>query len=191
MKRGNSLKFIVIFFIGSVFISSCSAGRKVFLTSELKQKIEAADIPHQQIQFYNSEDIILVRKRKKEDVILEKGQVTFEKDNGLEEVIIPAMTPGVCKNFGPNFLVVAFESGDNKEIIFELNHRNGKSRRSDRFRLSPSKNHTDEQENKNRQLDYNGKDYFINTGISSHLLIVNTVLHERERDTNIAKGQKL
>jgi hypothetical protein len=70
------------------------------------------------IQFYLSDDIVLKRRRKEGNSVIEGGRIKVEKGQEIEEVIIPRGTPGVFL-FSPkeNRLAVSFESGSEKKYL--------------------------------------------------------------------------
>ena len=85
------MKYAVLLALSTLAITSCSTSR-IFLTVDTKQQIEKAKIALNQVQFFNSEEIVLIRQLSKEDIGVDKGRIKIENGKQIEEVIIGPAT---------------------------------------------------------------------------------------------------
>ena len=185
------MKRLILLSFYAAVLSSCSTSRRVFLTLETKQRMENANIPLNKVQFYNSEDIILLRQLASEDVVLNRGRIKIENGKEVEEIIIPAFTPGVCEMCEGKAFLISFEAGDGKEIPFVVEEPNGQAMKTSRFRMAATESQSTNGNSKVGKINYDGKIYTITTGIYSHLMIEKTMLKGENRSTSVAKGKKL
>lgn len=180
---------LLLLFTASV-LTSCSTSRMYF-TVETKLQVEKASIPLTQLQFYNSEEIVLVRQMSKEEFGVEKGRVKIENGKQVEEVIIPRNTPGICELHDEKTLKVSFDKGNDNAIAFLVERRNGVVTEGSHFKIGAKEWITTERGNKVGKLDYEGKVFTLVRGLNSQLLIDKSVLNKVDRDTKVAKGRKL
>ena len=98
---------------------SCSSSRKmskqnfVPFTKDLKAKLEKENIDLKQVQFYVDQKLILTRNLADQKVEVTSGVVKMENGKALNEVIVPAYTPGVCEGSDNDRLLISFEKGNN------------------------------------------------------------------------------
>ncbi|MGB0917320.1 MAG: hypothetical protein ACPGU4_07000 [Flavobacteriales bacterium] len=171
-------------------LSSCSINR-MLLTVDTKQQIEKAGVDIKQVQFYNSEEIILARQIKKEEINVAEGKVRIENGKHIEEIIIPANTPGVCELNNEKTLKVSFDAGDGKTIPFLVEKRGEVVSSGSYFKIGAKKWVRTSRGRKVGKLDYEGEIYNIVRGSDSKLMIDKSVLNRVKRDTHVAKGRKL
>jgi hypothetical protein len=111
--------FTVVFSVVSmVSLFSCSSSRKasdsfVPFTRDLRQKLEKDNIDLKQVQFYVDQKVILSRNLGDQKVEVSSGVVKLENGKFINEVIVPAFTPGVCESTDNDKLMVSFEKGNN------------------------------------------------------------------------------
>ncbi|MGB1319028.1 MAG: hypothetical protein ACPG5W_12500 [Flavobacteriales bacterium] len=163
----------------------------MFLTVDTKQQIEKAGVDIKQVQFYNSEEIILARQIKKEEINVAEGKVRIENGKHIEEIIIPANTPGVCELNNEKTLKVSFDAGDGKTIPFLVEKRGEIVSSGSYFKIGAKKWVRTSRGRKVGKLDYEGEIYNIVRGSDSKLMIDKSVLNRVKRDTHVAKGRKL
>ncbi|MGB0369534.1 MAG: hypothetical protein ACPGD8_09020 [Flavobacteriales bacterium] len=173
-----------------VILSSCSVNR-MLLTVDTKQQIEKAGVDLKQVQFYNSEEIILARQIKKEEINVAEGKVRIENGKHIEEIIIPANTPGICELNNEKTLKVSFDAGDGKTIPFLVEKRGEIVSSGSYFKIGAKKWVRTSRGRKVGKLDYEGEIYNIVRGSDSKLMIDKSVLNRVKRDTHVAKGRKL
>jgi hypothetical protein len=110
---------VILCFIGALFIlSSCSSSRKmsksyVPFTKDLKAKLEKENIDLKQVQFYVDQKLILTRNLGDQKVEVKSGVVKMENGKYINDVIIPAFTPGICETTDNDKLMISFETGNN------------------------------------------------------------------------------
>src|SRR5258706_1802411 len=98
------------------FLFSCSSSRKanfVPFTRDLKQRLERDNIDLRQVQFYVDQKLILYRNLGDQKLEVHSGVVKMENGKVINEVIVPAFTPGICDTIQSDKLMVSFEKGNN------------------------------------------------------------------------------
>jgi len=101
------------------FLFSCGSSKKlsrngyVPFTRDLKLKLEKDNIDLKQVQFYVDQKLILSRNLGDQKVEVSSGVVKLENGKFINEVIVPAFTPGVCEGTESDKLMVSFEKGNN------------------------------------------------------------------------------
>jgi predicted aspartyl protease len=163
----------------------------MYFTVETKLQVEKANIPVTQLQFYNSEEILLVRQMSKEDFGVEKGRIKIQNGRQVEEVIIPRNTPGICELFDEKTLKISFDKGNDNAIAFLVERKNGVVTEGSHFKIAAKEWVSTERGNKVGKMDYEGKVFTLVRGFNSRLLIDKSVLNKVNRDTKVVKGRKL
>jgi len=101
------------------FLCSCSSSRKasgknlVPFSKDLKARLEKDNIDLKQVQFYIDQKLILSRNLGDRKIEVSSGVVKLENGKFINEVIVPAMTPGVCESTENDRLLISFEKGNN------------------------------------------------------------------------------
>jgi len=102
-----------------LFLFSCSSSKKasrgnyVPFTRDLKQRLEKDNIDLRQVQFYIDQKLILSRNLGDQKLVVSSGVVKLESGKYINEVIVPAFTPGICDTTQSDKLMVSFEKGNN------------------------------------------------------------------------------
>lgn len=186
----NKMKKLLPLVLVATVLTSCSTSRMYF-TVDTKQMAEKANINMTQLQFYNSEEIVLIRQMSNEEIGVDKGRIKVENGKQVEEVIIPRNTPGVCELHDEKTLKISFDKGNDNAIAFLVERRNGVVTEGSHFKIAAKEWVTTERGNKVGKMDYEGKTFTLIRGFNSRLLIDKSVLNKVERDTKVAKGRKL
>jgi hypothetical protein len=112
--------FTAILSLGlTVFLFSCSSSKKlsrnnfVPFTKDLKARLDKDNIDLKQVQFYVDQRLILSRNLGDQKVEVTSGVVKLENGKFINEVIVPAFTPGVCEGSESDRLLISFEKGNN------------------------------------------------------------------------------
>jgi len=184
------MKQLLLLSFSILLLSSCSINR-MYLTVDTKQQIEKAGVDIKQVQFYNSEEIALARQLNKEELNVAEGKVRIKNGKHIEEIIIPANTPGICELNDEKTLKVSFDTGDGKTIPFLVERKGDVVLSSSYFRIGAKKWVRTTRGKKVGKLDYEGKIYNLVRGADSRLMIDKSVLNRVKRDTHVAKGRKL
>ena len=108
-----------ILFLASVTsLMSCTGSRKarsgyVPFTKDLKQRLERENIDIKRVQFYVDQKLILSRNVDDKKAQVSSGVVRLENGKYINEVIIPAFTPGICDTIMNDRMMINFEQGNN------------------------------------------------------------------------------
>ena len=113
MSNGRFLLFLG----GLLFLISCSPQLSPF-TQALYDDFNWSEDELKQIQFYLSEDIVLVRELRAGESRISGGKIRIVDGNKIEEVVIRAGTPGILL-FTPkeNRFAISFEESDNDKFL--------------------------------------------------------------------------
>jgi len=180
----------LLFLSAIVLLSSCSINR-MYLTVSTKLEIEKAGIDIKKVQFYNSEEIVLARQLSKEELKVAEGKVRIENGKSIEEIVIPANTPGVCELNDEKTLKVSFDTGNGKSIPFLVERKGDMVTTESYFKIGAKTWKRTSQGRQVGQVDYQGQIYSLVRGADSRLMIDKSVLNKVDRKTHIAKGRKL
>lgn len=183
------MRSIVAFLATALLLTSCSLNRMYF-TVESKKEIENAGVDLTQVQFYNSEEIILARQISKEEVKVAEGKVRVENGKNIEEIIIPANTPGICELHDEKTLKISFDA-EGKSIPFLVERRNDMVVSGSYFKIGAKEWVRGDRGRRVGKLDYEGQMYNIVRGSDSRLMIDKAILNKVERKTKVVKGRKL
>lgn len=170
------MKNIVIVLIISLSISSCS--NLVYFTQDVRENLNENNLPVEKVQFYNSEKIVLKRNLALEETQIASGTIRLENGEYFEEIIIPKKTKGVVVNGSDDYLQIAFERGDHRNLRFDMN--------SDyKYQIS-----ADSWEDNFGCILYDTIQYFIVPSSSNTVLMVNKELVSNyEKKRRVLKGR--
>lgn len=162
----------------SLVISSCS--NLIYFTEDVRDNLDYNKLNVEKVQFYNSDKIVLKRNLSKEETQIAKGTIRFENGEYYEEVIIPKKTKGVAIRKGTEFLRVAFETGDNRSLRFDLNE-------DSKYQIS-----ADNWNDNYGCIVYDTTTYFIIPSSSSTVLMVNKeFVSNYEKQRRVLKGRSV
>ena len=184
------MRSILLIASTALLLSSCSLNRMYFTVAS-KQEIEKAGVDLTQVQFYNSEEIVLSRQISKEEIKVAEGKVRVENGRNIEEIIIPANTPGICELNDEKTLKVSFETGDGRSIPFLVERKNDIVVAGSYFKIGAKEWGRTSRGLRVGKLDYAGQVYNLVRGADARLMIDKAVLNRVERKTRVAKGRKL
>ncbi len=169
---------ILLVIIVSLLVSSCS--NLIFFTQDIRNNLDENQLEVEKVQFYNSKKIILKRSLSKEETQIAKGIIRLEDGNYFEEIIIPKKTKGVVVRNGSEFIKIAFETGDNRNLRFVLNDDNY-------YQIS-----ADSWKNNYGCISYDTTTYYVIPGSSSTLLMVNKeYISNIEKNRRVLKGRSV
>jgi len=168
--------FILVFIL--IALSSC------FMTFKysIKKQFNEANIDLGKVQFFNKNQIVLKRILKNDEITAASGKVNFSNGKYYEEIIIWDQTPCVVDKVDDekNIIYVKFENGENKSIPFIL--------KDDVYKIFFDPVIVEKYIGK---LSYQTKDYFLEKGRDSYLVINYTDRVIEKVDSKILKGIKL
>lgn len=177
------LKFWVNFFALQATIGVCvtSCTVKVPYTSAVQTKYKLTDRDISKIQFYLSDQIVLYRASNDGQASANDGELIVHSDRQKHEVILRKGTPGVVTEVMGDRLVVSFEYGKGKALVFGNTHFE-----------APYYLMAEEWERKHGRLEYAGDVYYAAPGSgTAHLTLRLKKLRQLEKKTRIAKGRRL
>lgn len=166
-----------------VLLSSCGAKLTPF-TQQLYEEQEWSDAELKRIQFYTSEDIVLIRELTKGDSEIVSGEIKIRNGKKVDEVVIKKGTPGVLL-FRPkeDKFAISFEAEkDERFLVFGASKK-----RRGQYRLQAK------DWNRNYgKVKYEGKIYRTNSQSAYATLLVDL---KRVRKTDVrsrvAKGRTI
>jgi hypothetical protein len=107
---------LLVLVAGSLSLAGCAPQRVAF-TQGIRTQYGLGGEDLKNLQYYVSSDITLQRDFRREEGEISKSHKFVTKEGGLlEEVVIPAGTPGVATEVGETSLAVSFEPGSS--LIF-------------------------------------------------------------------------
>jgi len=86
-------------------------------THEMRVDHDLSDDEVTQLQFYTSHDIKLRREAKSKARRIDDGTLKLRSGTKIEEVFIPANTPGVVVSVDPGAIEVSFERGTSMRFV--------------------------------------------------------------------------
>lgn len=120
----NMKALVSAFALGALLASGgCASRNSLYLTQQLRDRISSYNISPEQVQYYNDRKFILQRNITKDEARVSGGKVRFVNGQYVERIVIKKMTPGVCESYGPDYLDVSFEAGENRKLKFMVNYR--------------------------------------------------------------------
>lgn len=173
------LSLLILFALFLIF-SSCS--KKVAFTSEINSKLNLQEQDLKNLQFYVSEDIVLIKKENYGNANIKDGGLVFNNQSELDRIIIKKGTPTIVrKKVGSDILTMNFEYGNNKLLVF------GNTDSQGRYYLMAEEWH-----NKTGKLKYGDIDYYTD-GISAtaYLTIKSKTLNKYVQRERKVTGVKL
>jgi hypothetical protein len=93
----------------------------VAFTKALRQRVISNNIDIKKVQFFIDQKLILRRTLGSEKAEVQSGVILFEKGAYINEIIIPAFTPGVCESVNGDRLRISFEKQGNYIEFAALN----------------------------------------------------------------------
>lgn len=107
----------------TILLSAC-ASKKVPFTSDLKAEYGLGEKAFKKIQFYTSEEIVLVQSGGNSFLRTHEGKIILNTTQNTNRIVIPKNTPCTVESVLDtlcNNVVVSFEYGENKTLKFGIN----------------------------------------------------------------------
>lgn len=175
------MKQLILASLSVLMLTACSNKYVLKQATIDEYKLSFEDL--NQIQFYNSHDIVLTNyEATKSDKSTSKGMLNVNFDKEVDQVWIKAKTRGrIVKDLGGNKYAVAFEADESKQLVF------GKSSKVDVYYLQAI-----EWNNGRGKVQYGDKIYFTHAGADDCSLRfkLNRSFKE-QREMRVAKGNKV
>jgi len=172
-----------LFILVALVFGLTSCANLEYFTEDLKENQGWSETQLRQIQFYNSEKIVLRRQKITGDTRIEDGDINFKSGKNLEEIIIKRRTPGLLvKMPKSNQFYISFDSDDGKYLVFSPHPKKG-----NRYLVQAK-----EWKNKNGKVQYGGDTYFITSESSFASLLVDIKKYSNiDKNKSRAKGRKI
>ena len=120
--RGKNL-FIAA--MAAVTLGSCTA-RLTPYTTQLHQEVGLDEYGLKAVQFYVSKDVTLTRDMGESETEITGGRIKLVNGRRVEEVVIPAGTPGVLMEMpGQESLAISFEANSSDYLLFGATPQSG------------------------------------------------------------------
>jgi len=117
-------KPIFYFLLLAFGLSSCSPKLSPF-TQRMYDEFSWTESDLKQIQFYLSEDVVLIRDKGADDSRINDGKIRVEDNRQVERVVFKKGTPGVLLDSPrENRFAISFDDSDNY-LIFGPSKKNG------------------------------------------------------------------
>jgi hypothetical protein len=114
----RQIRTAILSLASMIFLFSCGPSRKagsgyVPFSYDLRKRLEKENIDLKQVQFYVDQKLILSRNLGDQKAEVSSGVVKLENGKYINEVIVPAFTPGICDTIVSDRLMISFEKGNN------------------------------------------------------------------------------
>lgn len=176
------MKKLVLFAFLIVSLSSCKT--LIPFTDNLRTDNGWTDEELRQIQYYNSETIILHRQLNSNETGIVSGKIKMVDGKQVEEIVIRKGTPGVISAIPDGSrLAISFEIGDDHYLTFGIDQKRG-----GRYYLRLK----DFEQNKFALVTYHGQTYNIGPqALSAYLQVNLKKINKLQKSLRVAKGRKL
>ena len=176
------MKNILFIAIAILTLSSCKT--LIPFSEDLKTDNNWNDDQIKQIQYYNSETIVLNRQLKSNETGIVSGKIKMVDGKQVEEIIIKKGTPGVISAIPDSErLAISFEIGDDHYLTFGIDHNRG-----GRYYLRLK----DYKKNQYAVVSYFDKTYNIAPqALNAYLQVNLKKINKLKTELRVAKGRKL
>ena len=118
----HPLQFLVWVLAIALLSCMCSCASKVPFTSDLKERYNISEKTLKKIQFYTSQEIILVQSGGESSMYTFEGKILVNNTARENKIVIPKNTPcTIERSVDSTKVVVAFEYGDERVLVFGVN----------------------------------------------------------------------
>lgn len=178
-----------LIFAALVGLTACSSP-KSFFTADTRNKVQEKGIPLEKLQFYIDKDVELRRELVSRDAKVRSGKVKIENGKYINIILLEKGTQGVCTGENQNTLDIAFESGEGKNLVFDL--PGGRSFTNNVYSLEAEKWLKPFNGPEIGKITYDGDVYFMRfTGPRPKLLVKKTSKDKYEVNKRVMSGRKI
>ncbi len=103
-----------------VVVAVASCNKKIYFTSDVRNKIESKNIDLKKLQYFVDNDVLFSREVSSDTARISAGNIVFQNGKYYHTVSLRGNTKGVCTAVYPDRLTLSFESGNNKNIVFTI-----------------------------------------------------------------------
>ncbi len=176
-------KLIILSIITAASFSSCS--RKILFNSDVRARVEATNTPLTKLQYYVDRKVEFKRVVTSGETKVSSGTIKVENGKQVQIIKLKRNTPGVCTQVGADRMMVSFEEGPNKNLVFVF-PRGGTSRSAYVLQVS------EVDRNGNGKINYDGKVYGVAaSGVRAKLKVKKSVATKLNVKKSKMKGRKV
>lgn len=178
------MKRIFLLITSTILLVISGCAPKVYFTTDLRKKIENANISLKDIQYYCDRKLTLKRELESGKTQVQTGKVKFESGKYIHYIILNPNTPGVSKEIFSEKLKTQLENGQNRTLTF------GKPKNGDDN--VPYRIFAKEWKNGIGEINYDNYTYYIQyVGSEAKLQIKKSVLNKIDIDKRKMKGIRI
>lgn len=176
-------KVILFLLVASVSLSACS--RKILFNTEVRSRIESNNIPLTKLQYYVDRNVEFKRVISTGETKVSSGTIKVENGKQIQIIKLKKNTPGICTTVMPDRMVVTFDEGPNKNLVFVF-PRGGTAKSSYILQV----NEVDK--NGNGKINYDGKVYAVAAdGVRARLKVKKSTATKLNVKKTKMKGRKV
>jgi len=128
IKNDYKMKNYTFLLLFSIMFLFFSCADKVAFTYDLKKEYGLREKALQKIQFYTSSEIVLLQSGNNSILKTQKGEILINATRNTNRIMIKKNTPCTIEKTLDTLdsrVVVSFEVGENKTLLFGVNQSNG------------------------------------------------------------------
>lgn len=111
--------------LSTTLLSACSSSRYIPFTQELRYSEGLTNADLAQLQYYVCPPLKMDRAVELRDNNISDGRLVLRQQQNLEEVVVPAWTPGIALQSSEHHLTISFEEGTYFHFGVEQGKGNG------------------------------------------------------------------
>ena len=175
-----------ILYLLSLVVLLTSCDRKVYFTSDVRNKLESKNVDLRKLQYYIDNDVVFKREISSDTAKVTAGKVLFQNGKYYQTISLLADTKGICTAVYPDRLTLSFEAGDNKNIVFTIPKSTGSY---DVYQMV----NEDIYGNATTAITYDGQLYevLVKNNYLPRLMIRRRVVDKEDRNDRTMKGLKV
>lgn len=177
------IKFLLITIAAAITLSSCS--RKILFNTDVRARIEATNTPLTKLQYYVDRKVEFKRVVTSGETKVSSGTIKVENGKQVQIIKLKRNTPGICTQVSADRLLVTFDEGPNKNLVFVF-PKGGTYKSSYVLQV----NEIDR--NGNGKINYDGKVYAVAaSGVRAKLKVKKSVATKMNVKKTKMKGRKV
>ncbi len=176
-------KLLLIIITAAITLSSCS--RKILFNTDVRARVEATNTPLTKLQYYVDRKVEFKRVVTSGEMKVSSGTIKVENGKQVQIIKLKRNTPGICTQVSADRMLVSFEEGANKNLVFVF-PRGGTAKSAYVLQL----NEVDK--NGNGKINYDGKVYMVAaSGVRAKLKVKKSVATKLNVKKTKMKGRKV
>ncbi len=176
-------KLIILGLLTAASFSSCS--RKILFNTDVRARVEATNTPLTKLQYYVDRRVEFKRVVTSGETKVSSGTIKVENGKQVQIIKLKRNTPGVCTQVLADRMLVSFEDGPNKNLVFVF-PKGGTYKSSYVLQV----NEVDR--NGNGKINYDGKVYMVAaSGVRAKLKVKKSVATKMNVKKTKMKGRKV